>query len=448
MSKIVDPETRFMNAAQKEQKEAEQASKKQINEAKRLKISSLAEATNKEFESLTKEEAELILDESGNTLVHLAAQNGNTALLDHLIGMEVDLNFQNGKGDTVLHMATRIAINKQDSTLFKYFIEGLNKSGVNLNVQNSLGDTALHIAAKAVNNYGSTALLSLLANNNADLNLQNNSGKTALHIAADEASKTHESVKILLLDEDGDKRAINATITDNVQKTPLDYAIERGTIESVELLIDTTPDLTTERKKAILAQAAKDREEEDVEKIAKKLGFEMSKEDIKQYYNKINTPIASVAPPAPTENSDTPPKPTQDSKSLPIASQDENNPHSKPSEAVDLKNKKEEFLKKLKAEYGSVFNQEVLAKVTEYVNHAKLKEGTIEHDNTEYKSYEKGNARKGKSHKFAELISGIRKTDNEMIQELAKQFKDFATKGNHQVSLPKRYPKKQSTQSK
>ena len=67
---------------------------------------------NKDFEGLkklvvNKDAADCVDPNNGNAPVHIAAQNGHLDIVLFLVSMHADLNAQNLKGNTALHMAVQ-----------------------------------------------------------------------------------------------------------------------------------------------------------------------------------------------------------------------------------------------------------------------------------------------------------------------------------------------------
>lgn len=110
-------------------------------------------------------------DEFGNTPVHIAAEEGYTAILSELIKNKAKIDLKNDFAVTPLHNA---CLNKNFGA-----IKLLVKNGANINTKDSEGSTVLHIASRL----GSLKLLYFLLSHNALINLKNYDGETCLHIA-------------------------------------------------------------------------------------------------------------------------------------------------------------------------------------------------------------------------------------------------------------------------
>jgi len=106
-----------------------------------------------------------------NTVLIIAAFQGNRELAKLFIENKADVNLQNHEEATALH----IAVDNGKTKLAKLLIE----NGADVNLQNNDGNTALHLAVYK----GNTKLAEFLIENGADVDLKNNDGNTALHLA-------------------------------------------------------------------------------------------------------------------------------------------------------------------------------------------------------------------------------------------------------------------------
>jgi ankyrin repeat protein len=130
---------------------------------------------------------------------------------------EIDIDIQNGEGDTPLHFATE----KENLEILKLLIE----RGADLNSQNIVGQTALHLAA----GLGNLELAKTLANAGAKVDLRDLSGQSPFHLAA--WNQNFEMV-IYLIEKGCDKDAI-----DSNGKTSLHWAAILGNIQIADFLI-------------------------------------------------------------------------------------------------------------------------------------------------------------------------------------------------------------------
>ncbi|KAG8448012.1 hypothetical protein GDO86_015205 [Hymenochirus boettgeri] len=111
------------------------------------------------------------------TGLHLAVYLGQLDVVETLVSKGVNLDLQDRKGDTALHVACK----NRDLACSKILLKGPN-GPQNLHLQNWEGRSCLHIATlKRDHN-----LISLLLDNGADINDQEGtSGKTPLHLAVE-----------------------------------------------------------------------------------------------------------------------------------------------------------------------------------------------------------------------------------------------------------------------
>lgn len=139
-------------------------------------------------------------EDNGDTPLHIAAFYGRTEIVMKLLSMGADVNIQNNDGDTPLHEAAF-----RDKT--KIVMELLNM-GADIDIQNKDGATPLH---KAVSG-GNPSVVNELIQLGAKTNIQDNCGNIPFHTAlmcdGDDAT---ESIKYLMTMEswfhkDNDRR--------------------------------------------------------------------------------------------------------------------------------------------------------------------------------------------------------------------------------------------------
>ena len=86
-------------------------------------------------------------DSNGQTVLHLAVQNGNVEIMKNLLDSGVDLNQTDAQNNTIIHL---LVINKKMSAL-QCLLEHLGKTKkldkIDLNAWNNDGKTALHLAS-------------------------------------------------------------------------------------------------------------------------------------------------------------------------------------------------------------------------------------------------------------------------------------------------------------
>ena len=209
---------------------------------------------------------EKVHDDSGNTLLHLAASEGHLEVARVLLGHKVDVDSLNGKGLTPLHRASE-GRREGCQDLVRLFLY----HGANVNVHDSDRNTPLHIAASkghleiarmllehkadvnALNKKGSTPLrrtfecrrgdiVRLLLNHGADAKVHDNSGNTLLHLAADDGDL--ELARILL---EHITEVVNSQNDDGY--TALLLALEWQKIDVAHLLLDHNADVHMHNKR-------------------------------------------------------------------------------------------------------------------------------------------------------------------------------------------------------
>lgn len=214
---------------------------------------------NEEKKALSDKEIDAILSgiegKPDKVILAILAESSAKVLEKYLFSTQKTLDnimSMAGEGkDSLLHLAAK----NGNQSVFNYLVT----NNVNLELKNKYGETPLHSAISA----RSFEVAELLINKEADVNARDNEGKTPLHIAAADKESGNESLKLLvkLRDEDEDL-IVNLQAEDGGGKTPLDYAIESKNTNSVQLLIDAYPNMNSEEKEAILAKVSENRSEE------------------------------------------------------------------------------------------------------------------------------------------------------------------------------------------
>ncbi len=184
----------------------------------------------------------------GFTPLHLAAINGHAKVVDLLIKSGAHVNARNRDGATPLLKAVQgrhidvikllikrhADINVKDdssvSPLMATLMDGnleiakiLVESGADVRVKSAGGSTPMHMAARE-----DSALVKLLVKKGADVNAVDNRGWTALHAAV--SAKRADIVEFLM------DAGASANIRNKNDKTPLDLALEKGSVQIADLI--------------------------------------------------------------------------------------------------------------------------------------------------------------------------------------------------------------------
>ena len=144
------------------------------------------------LDSILKTGIDINLSEAkkGRTILHLACSIGALETVKFLIEREANLLQPDNYGDTPLHLAV-----KNNRVEVVSYFAGLSTNihdGKMLNARNAVGESPLFIAARN----GSTNILKILLDSNADPNAENSEGVTPIIISAKFNQK--EAVSILL----------------------------------------------------------------------------------------------------------------------------------------------------------------------------------------------------------------------------------------------------------
>jgi len=162
-----------------------------------------------------------IYEKSMNTLKDIqkfwqAIDNNDLEAIKYLL-REININVQNGDGDTPLHLAVR----KNHLEIIHFLI----KKGADLNLANNIGKSPLHLAA----GLGSLELTKILIGAGATLDIRDLSGQSPFHLAT---WGQHFKTIAYLIEKGCD---INAQ--DSNGKTSLHWAALRGNDEITNFLI-------------------------------------------------------------------------------------------------------------------------------------------------------------------------------------------------------------------
>ena len=168
------------------------------------------------------------VDSDGNTLIHHAALNDHSEVLE-LLSRKVDINAQNKKKDTALH----IACNKG----YQDVAETLLQLKAAANKGNSKGETALHVAAYStcMNPDLARSIMqhTIKTHDWASVNGTDNYGNNALHLASKFAKPDvlweFRFVRFKDIDDDGN--------------TALHEAVRPRTPEALDIMLDIYEDM-------------------------------------------------------------------------------------------------------------------------------------------------------------------------------------------------------------
>ncbi|XP_071099039.1 serine/threonine-protein phosphatase 6 regulatory ankyrin repeat subunit B-like [Haliotis cracherodii] len=176
-----------------------------------------AESANKDvFNLLVSKGADLTLtDDDNDTVLHLASQGGNRAIVEYLLS-SLDINSRGQHGLTALMVAAESA-NKDVFDL-------LVSKGADLTLTDDDNDTVLHLACEG----GNRSIVEYLLPS-FDINCRGQYDRTPLMVAAESANK---DVFDLLVSKGAD-----LTLTDDDNDTVLHLACEGGNWSIVEYLL-------------------------------------------------------------------------------------------------------------------------------------------------------------------------------------------------------------------
>ena len=171
-------------------------------------------------------------DNEGNTSLHLAVLNGHVGATNAILNHNADDTILNQNEDPPLHLAI-----KWGKTLVSEFSRHPN---VNLLVHGRHGRTTLQIVVLSDENIEFLQILYeeiILRMQDADFSTRDRSGLTTVHLAARVGS--HQCLDFILTKSAEhntfSKDLLNALSRDH--RSPLHYAVERGHIESVQVIL-------------------------------------------------------------------------------------------------------------------------------------------------------------------------------------------------------------------
>ena len=177
-------------------------------------------------------------DQEGNTLLHLAIDRGDRAIIRLVVESGGSLLEKNGQGETVYQLAERRRgwLRQQDIFTVFSFLHAI-RAGDHVTVKTHLcqdfsvrdkgwrGDTGLHEACRA----GQTDIADLLIQLGADINIKNDDGDTGLHAACRAGQKDIADLLIQL--------GADVNIKSNDHHTPLYCAYQSSSPSLVSLLV-------------------------------------------------------------------------------------------------------------------------------------------------------------------------------------------------------------------
>ncbi|WP_349967748.1 ankyrin repeat domain-containing protein [Wolbachia endosymbiont of Armadillidium arcangelii] len=166
-------------------------------------------------------------DNSGSTLLHHAAFGNDPKLIKFLLNeLKFNINIINEEGNTPLHVAARYG--RLDA------VKGLLSRRANIDARNNVNNTPLHIAAR----YGQLDVVRELLDKKAKIYTGNKAGNAPLHVAARYGQL--DVVKELL-----DKKAKIYT-GNKAGNAPLHVAARYGQLDVVKELLDKKVKINTE----------------------------------------------------------------------------------------------------------------------------------------------------------------------------------------------------------
>ncbi|XP_077535283.1 E3 ubiquitin-protein ligase MIB2-like isoform X2 [Haemaphysalis longicornis] len=200
-------------------------------------------------------------DENGDKPIHFAAYGNKPEILSLLISLKADVNAQNKRKRTALHIAADknfincirvltesaplLDVNIQDEGGCTAIQEAVvkkreaaiemlvNVCGANFTIKNNDDFNVLHTAAFQGSNF---AVEQILSKRPEIMNMQKSDGFAALHIAA--VNGYHDVVETLL---NQSNCIVDLETTDN--QTPLMLAVQQGYCDVVELLVQKGADI-------------------------------------------------------------------------------------------------------------------------------------------------------------------------------------------------------------
>ncbi|CAB0029894.1 unnamed protein product [Trichogramma brassicae] len=170
-------------------------------------------------------------DNWGNSPLHLALRRENRMAAEVLLRNGADPNSINKDGLAPLHV---ISMRRRDTDLPKMLLELSNEVdlAVQLDIQDKSGNTPLHLAL----DHGLEKVAELLLTNGADPNVPNREGFTALHIICQKFFEDDLSELLFKISKERNQ-PLHIDARDNLGRTPLQLALQYGSIYTAELLL-------------------------------------------------------------------------------------------------------------------------------------------------------------------------------------------------------------------
>ena len=206
-----------------------------------------AEGNTKIVELLVRNRANILtLNHEGNVPIHTACMNSRLESLKVLLSCKsCDPNQQNSKGDTALHIVCRMRTGRE-----LQFLEVLTSTpGINPILLNHDGNAAIHTACM---HFRLKSLKVLLSCKNCDPNQQNSKGDTALHIVCRmRTGRELQFLEVLTSTPGSNPTLVNhegiapCDVVDNDGNTLLHIACAEGNTKIVELLVRNRANVLT-----------------------------------------------------------------------------------------------------------------------------------------------------------------------------------------------------------
>lgn len=172
---------------------------------------------------------------TGDSLLHIAAEEGELEILKYLLSQDLDVNVKNNNDDTLLHAAVQGKDTKKQNAIITFLLN----ENLDINAKNKEQSTPLLLA---IGN-GNLALIKLLIeNHNAGMPYSKTNGDNELIYAA---RLNNPTITAYIAQSLSKKGYVISNMTDNDAKTALMIAVENGSLETVKALLNTFKDQKT-----------------------------------------------------------------------------------------------------------------------------------------------------------------------------------------------------------